>query len=50
MDYVMFKKGIDVREFREKLITKVMYTSKVEADNGIINIKIKKSGMGNGKS
>ena len=50
MDYVMFKKVIDVREFREKLITKVMYTSKVEADNGIINIKIKKSGMGNGKS
>ncbi len=41
MDYLMFKEGMDVKEFSEKLITKVMYNSIVSrVDDGSIVIKM----------
>lgn len=37
MDYLMFKQGIDVKEFSEKLLNKVMYQSKVSiTDNATV--------------
>ena len=32
MDYIMYQKGIDVKEFSDKLIGKVMYSSSVAED------------------
>ena len=41
MDYLMFKEGVDVKEFSEKLISKVMYNSVVSReDDGSIVIKM----------
>lgn len=41
MDYLMFKEGMDVKEFSEKLISKVMYNSVVSReDDGSIVIKM----------
>lgn len=46
MDYLMFKEGIDVKEFSDKLITKVLYNSSVDSnDEGIISISLE--GVGN---
>lgn len=46
MDYLMFKDGIDVKEFSDKLITKVLYNSSVDSnDEGIISISLE--GVGN---
>ena len=41
MDYLMFQQQIDVKEFSEKLVTKVMYNSAVSSseDNVIITLK-----------
>ena len=36
MDYLMFKKGIDVKEFGEKLINSAMYSSNIEDKNNQI--------------
>ena len=46
VDYLMFKEGIDVKEFSDKLITKVLYNSSVDSnDEGIISISLE--GVGN---
>ena len=42
MDYEMFKRGIDVKDFKEKLIREVMYSSDVVKDEDIISIKLKR--------
>ena len=42
MDYEMFQRGIDVKEFNDKLISKVLYESDVTEKNGKINISIEK--------
>lgn len=42
MDYEMFQRGIDVKEFNDKLIAKVLYESDVTEKNGKINISIEK--------
>lgn len=48
MDYLMFKQGIDVREFSDKLITKVLYNSSVDSnDDGIISIALESAGNDN---
>jgi hypothetical protein len=36
MDYLMFQEGIDIKEFGDKLLNKVLYGSEVKAiDDGI---------------
>lgn len=48
MDYLMFKEGIDVKEFSDKLITKVLYNSSVDSnDEGIISISLESEGNDN---
>lgn len=42
MNYEMFKRNIDVKEFREKLTDRVMYSGDVSEDNGEIYVKIGK--------
>lgn len=43
-DYLMFREGIDVKEFGEKLLTKVLYNSSVEAVDDCISIMLKNEG------
>ena len=44
----MFKQGIDVKEFSDKLITKVLYNSLVDSnDDGIISISLESAGKDN---
>lgn len=48
MDYLMFKEGIDVKEFSDKLITKVLYNSSVDSNGeGIISISLESEGNDN---
>ena len=36
MDYEMFKRGINVKDFNEKLLQKVLYSSEVsDSENGV---------------
>lgn len=42
MDYLMYKENIDVKEFSDKLVAKVMYSSEVNETNENINISLKK--------
>ena len=40
MDYLMFKQGIDVKEFSESLVKKVMYESDITSKNNNVVISI----------
>lgn len=40
MDYLMFKQGIDVKEFSESLVKKVMYESDITSKNNSVVISI----------
>lgn len=42
MDYLMFKKGVDVKEFNEKLLSSAMYSSNIEDINNQICISLNK--------
>ena len=42
MDYEMFKRGIDVKEFNEKLLNKVLYSSTISESESTTNIAIGK--------
>lgn len=42
MDYLMFKKGIDVKNFGEKLMNLVMYSSHVSTDEKNVIVTMKK--------
>lgn len=42
MDYLMFKKGIDSKEFSEKLLDAAMYSSDVTEDGDSIDIRLRK--------
>lgn len=42
MDYLMFKKGIDVKEFGDKLLNSAMYSSNIEDKNNQICISLNK--------
>ena len=41
MDYLMFQQQIDVKEFSEKLVTKVMYNSSVSSSENNVIITLK---------
>lgn len=41
MDYLMFKQGIDVKEFSDSLVKKVMYDSKISSKESDITIVLK---------
>lgn len=41
MDYEMFKQGIDVKDFGEKLLSKVLYSSTITKNGNEVDIKIK---------
>ena len=45
----MFKKGIDVKSFGEKLLERAMYSSNVEADDEIVTVTMQKGNDSNGK-
>lgn len=49
MDYLMFKQGIDVKEFGEKLLTKVLYSSSVESKDDYVSIMLKTEVIAVGK-
>lgn len=50
MDYLMFKQGIDVKEFSDKLINKVLYNSAVNSGNkGIVLISLESVDKNNEK-
>lgn len=50
MDYLMFQKGIDAKNFGEKLLSAAMYSSNVSTDNETVTIAMQKGGAGdNGK-
>ena len=40
MDYLCFKRGIDTKEFGEKLLNAALYGSEVSSDDTGVNIKI----------
>lgn len=44
MDYLMFQKGIDVKDFCEKLLSTAMYSSNVSTDNETVTIAMQKGG------
>ena len=50
MDYLMFKEGIDVKEFGEKLLTKVLYSSSVESTDDYVSIMLKNGGDCSGQN
>lgn len=41
MDYMMFEQGIDVKELKDSLIDKVLYSSDIQAKDNIISIRLK---------
>lgn len=44
MDYICFKQGIDTKEFGEKLLKAILYSSKVISDDTGISIRLPKAG------
>ena len=43
MDYEMFKRGLDVKEFNERIMQRVLYASEIETKNdGTVSISIRK--------
>ena len=44
LDYEMFKRGINVKEFNEKLLQKTLYSSQITSENDGVNILIKGGG------
>ena len=47
MDYLMFKEGIDVKEFGDRLLAKVLYNSSVESKDDCISIVLENRGDDN---
>lgn len=48
MDYLMFKQRIDVKDFNDKLISKVLYNSSVSSNrDGVISISLESAGKNN---
>lgn len=46
MDYLMFKQNIDVKEFSEALVKKVMYDSEVSSEDNKVSITLEGKGTG----
>ena len=47
MDYLMFKQGIDVKEFSDTLVKKVMYDSEISSKECDVTITLKGKGVNN---
>lgn len=43
MDYLMYKNNIDVKEFSDKLLSKVMYSSDIDSKNQTITITLRRN-------
>ena len=41
LDYICFKEGINTKEFKEKLLDSVLYSSKISMSDCNVNILIK---------
>ena len=44
MGYLMFRQGIDAKEFNARLLDAVMYSSDVEVDDGSVTVTLRKGG------
>ena len=44
MDYLMFKEGIDVKDFGDTLLRKIMYDSEITSGSNCISISVSKGG------
>ena len=49
MDYLMYKRGIDAKEFSNSLFEKVMYSSDIEADNESVTVTMRKGDSADGE-
>jgi hypothetical protein ELI_2923 len=49
MDYLMFQRGIDAKEFGEKLMNTVMYASNVKVGDDSVSVVMQKGGDGDGQ-
>ena len=49
MDYLMFQRGIDTKEFGERLLNTAMYSSSVKADDNSVSVVMQRGGDGDGK-
>ena len=49
MDYLMFQRGIDAKEFSEKLMNTAMYASSVKADGDSVSVVMQKGGGDDGE-
>ena len=45
VDYEIFKREIDLKDFKERLARKILYVSDVNSENEVINIIVEKGGM-----
>lgn len=50
MDYLMFKRGIDAKEFGEKLLDTAMYSSRVSSDDEFVTFTMRKDGGEDGEA
>ena len=41
MDYEMYKRNIDVKEFNDKLMQHILYSSDISLDEGVITLVLK---------
>lgn len=48
MDYEMYKRNIDVKEFNDKLMQRVLYSSDIAMDEGVVTLVLK-GGVENGE-
>ena len=44
MDYLMFKEGVDVKDFSDNLLRKIMYDSEITSGSNCISISVSKDG------
>ncbi len=47
IDYIMYDEGIDVKEFNEKLMQRVLYLSEVDSKDNVITLSFNKDGTKN---
>jgi len=49
MDYLMFQRGIDAKEFGDRLLNTAMYASNVTADDDSVSVVMRRGGDSDGK-
>ena len=49
MDYLMFQRGIDAKEFGDRLLNTAMYASSVTADDDSVSVVMQRGGDGDGE-